>query len=220
MRVFAMKTLVLAVAALFVSAGTAMAQQTEAFISQVGDDHVASAEQVDGVGNFAIIEQSGTAAHLFEGVAYEATVEQSGEGNESTITQGSGDGNMLATATQVGNDNVATQTQRVSGNDQGLRDGIATIQQLGSRNDATQHQVHSGAATSPASISHILQDGSDNFAFTDQGGSGGVFSSVISQLGDWNEAEVSQSGFTHPGGFLSEILQDGSNNSAVVTQSN
>lgn len=219
MKAFAMKTLALAVAALFVSAGTAMAQQTEAFISQVGDDHFASAEQAGGVGNFTFIDQAGDAAALLNGIAYEATVSQIGNSNSAVIGQ-SGNGNSFASANQLGDGNEATQNQEIWGADAGVRDGIAIVEQDGDDNQATQSQAHFGGATSPAAISVITQTGSGNFSVSAQNGSGGVFESLIDQLGHGNLAEVSQSGFTSPGGFFSEILQSGNRNTTLVTQSN
>lgn len=205
--------------ALVFTAGMAFAQQNEVNIEQInGDDHKSTVGQT-GVGNDADILQDGNPTFRLNGVAYLSEVDQNGDRNTSVITQ-KGGGNVYARTVQTGDDNTASQSQRIFGQDPGVRDGIATTEQIGDNNKATQNQSHTGSAGGIKSLSRVWQDGDDNIARSFQNGSGGNFESFIDQDGNSNFARVDQSGLTNPGGHFADVVQTGDGHTANVTQSN
>lgn len=162
--------------------------------------------------NVVTVTQTGVYAGLGE-----ATINQTGNMNTSTVKQDGG-GLFLAfsprsVVNQVGNINTSTITQ--SGNDD-----LAFVDQIGDRNRSTITQ-NAGSNRNIADvdqnasdgISTITQTGDDNFAQLIQGGT--FNESVITQDGTLNSAVVTQGGMMDYSG----VMQTGTSNVATVNQS-
>jgi len=162
----------------------------EAHILQVGNLSDARIEQETGTWNKATIDQGKKGNNSKKNYVpdepcndCEASILQSGEGNEASIVQrgldGLNGGDLLATITQLGDENIASISQYGYGN-------TATIGQYGNYNDAT-----------------IGQYGNDNTATIEQNGDYNTGS--IMQTGDSNEFTLTQNG----DGLNFSIVQDG-----------
>ena len=178
-------------------------------VSQDGDDNVASVWQEHhasgvisqmGDGHYGMIYQTGApggainAASISQtGSGHVAEISQVGDGNDASIDQSLSIHAGLATTSQTGDANSASQTQ--NGN-QFQVGSYAMIDQVGVGNTATQIQNvwgHPGLR-----IVDVEQRGEGNTAFQDQrhAGGGGDVELIALQIGDNNSVEQIQSGST------------------------
>ena len=212
-------------------AGSAIAQQHEAFIDQIGDHNEATVMQT-GLQQMAAVTQSGS---------HEVFIDQSGSSNSATVNQAAStdwSDNALPDY-----DNFTPGVTPIQGAEVGNnQSSYATISQAGDGNIVQVDQYGSHHA-------EITQQGNSNSAFVQQTGSAGGFSfnpsgngnpdpplfgsemgirsggfALIHQSGNENSvqlnqmgenyAEISQNGI----GNQADVYQAGLNNQAFVNQ--
>lgn len=176
-----------------------------------------------GTGNSLIADQISPSG-MFSGIG----VLQEGTDNRATISQGGGDIGTFADLQQRGEANDAHITQGGDGGVWVTQDGVVNRLDIdqsgismniygsstGDRNEVTIRQQDWNSGLS------YEQTGNDNLLEIDQRGTMGTYVSAdITQLGDFNQARVSQqSAVDGIGGNHATILQTGTGNLASAVQ--
>ena len=153
--------------------------------------------------NKASIDQKGTinnAVRIVQGRAFTLT-----DGSGASITTGLVSTGSSATVTQDGSSNTGKIYQADGTN--GTGGHMATLMQTGSTNSALLYQEGT------AQKATIKQMGDNNTL------DGGMTGSVATQMGDTNTATVMQTSAMGSAGNMAHLMQAGSGNNAMITQS-
>ena len=135
-------------------------------------------------------------------------------GNKNIANQTGSGSTADGTIYQEGNENSATQI--LSGMNNGYYRTGMLIRQIGSNNKASQEFWGSGY--NPGHSGETYQYGNNNEAT--QTGAGHHFTSIVTQEGDWNKANVNQNGTANPVLYDNsvELYQFANDNTANITQ--
>ena len=178
----------------------------EARISQGRDDlgsaidNKATIKQVSGNGSAAFISQGRAISSVdVRGVAFNFT-----DGTGATLTTGAKSTSSTASITQDGSTNTGLLFQA---DGTGTGGNMATLIQTGSTNAARLYQEGT------KQTSTITQTGNNNTL------DGGAANSFATQLGDTNTATVMQTSAMGSAGNMAHLMQAGSGNNAMITQS-
>ncbi|MFP8488069.1 hypothetical protein ACKGJO_03135 [Gracilimonas sp. Q87] len=203
-----MKRLMTVLAAVLFTTGMAFAQSNQATINQIGDDHVATVQQDNGIGNQATVDQEAVDQIFSTDPAEDnyAFVQQI-NGNYNRVDLDQGGNGDYADVRQNGYRNEADMMQK-GPND---TDHYATLVQTGNYNTVDMFQDHNDNATFTA-----VQTGNNNDILSNQNG-GTSFSTLLMdfiQTGNRNSIDARQ----NQGAATALIYQLNSDDNSAITR--